>query len=67
MLEIEHQGGKIVVLIGFESAKTDFVHPGSAAIAFDSKKSVTHSVEVNQPGKGVGFRQLDGQETFLAA
>ena len=67
VLEVEHQGGKIVVQVGFKSANTDFVHPGNAAIAFDGKKSAAHSVEVNQPGKGVGFRQLDGQETFLTA
>ena len=67
MLEVEHQGGEIVVQIGFKSANTDFVHPGSAAIAFDRKKSAVHTVDVNQPGKGVGFRQLGGQETFLTA
>jgi hypothetical protein len=67
VLEIEHQGGEIVVQVGFKSANTDFVRPGSAAIAFDGKKSAAHSVEINQPSEGVGFRQLDGQETFLTA
>jgi len=67
VLEVEHQGGEIVVQVGFESANTDFIHPGSAAIAFDGKKSAVHLVEVNQPGEGVGFRQLGGQETFLTA
>lgn len=67
VLEVEQQGSEIVVQIGFKSANTDFVHPGSATIAFDSQKSATHAVEVDQPGKGVGFRQLDGQKTFLSA
>ena len=67
VLEVEHQGGEIVVEVGFKSANTDFVHPGGAAIAFDRTKSAAHTVEVDQPGKGVGFRQLGGQETFLTA
>lgn len=67
VLEVEHQGGKIVVEIGFKSANADLVHPGSAAIAFDGKKSAEHSVEINQTGEGVGFRRLGGQETFHTA
>ena len=67
VLEVEHQGGKIVVEIGFKSANANLIHPSSAAIAFDGQKSAAQSVEVDQPGKGVGFRQLGGQETFLTA
>jgi len=67
VLEVEHQGGEIVVQIGFKCTKTDFVYSSSAAIAFDRMKSEAHSVKVDQSREGVEFRQLDGQETFLTA
>jgi len=67
VLEVEHQGGEIVVQVGLEGANTDFIHPGSAAIAFDGQKSAVHEVDVDIPSQGVGFRQLGGQETFLTA
>lgn len=60
-----HQGGEIVVQIGFKSANADLIHASRAAIAFDGKKSAAHPVGVNQPGQGVEFRQLVGQKTFL--
>lgn len=67
VLEDEHQGGKIVVEIGFESANADLIHPGSAAIAFDGLEGRAHPVAVNPAGEGVEFRQLVGQATFLTA
>ena len=46
MLEMVHQGGKIVVQIDFKSANTDFIYPSRAMIAFNGKKSAVHPFDV---------------------
>lgn len=61
VFEVKHQGGKIVVQVGLESANADLIYPGGSAIAFDRLEGSVQSVKVNQPGERVEFRQLVGQ------
>ena len=65
MFEVEHQGGEVVVQIGFKRADVHLIHPGSPAIAFDGLKGAAHASHVNSSGQGMDFTALVGQRTLL--
>ena len=66
MFEVEHQGGQIVVEIGFERVDVYLVDSGSTAIALDGLKGTAHASHVDSSGQGMGDTALVGQPTLLA-
>jgi hypothetical protein len=66
VFEVEHQGGKIVVQIGFKRLDVHLVYSCDAVVTLDRLKGAAHTSEVNSTGEGMDFTTLDGQETLLA-
>jgi hypothetical protein len=66
VLEVEHQGGQIVVQVGFKRADIYLIDSGCSTIALDGLKGAAHTSHVDSSGQGMGFTALVGQQTLLA-